>query len=271
LKKCADAADRNSVRQQTTIRDEAIREEKRVTIRTCGFAFTTTGRPCANHVGDDELYCRAGHPCATGLARRGDGIGRPAIHDSTSVGITVDDAAVTHRGRRAMKLLARSLAHEDAEADGICADRVLADPAIALALLGSPDAAPAARDAVVQRFGLVGAFLVVGQEDRWHRRLAIVSGDAEAASAGDDVSMHLERLVKHFADIDVRTLSTLLSEIDRAESPGPDEDDDDVAVARHRFHAAYAVAARDGSELSHHEYMESLNEVLNMTRPAVAS
>jgi hypothetical protein len=37
------------------------------------------------------------------------------------------------------------------------------------------------------------------------------------------------------------------------------------------MHAAYAVAARDGSDLSHQEYMESLNEVLKMTRPAVAS
>jgi len=251
------------VRQQTT-----IREEKRVTIRTCGFAFTTTGRPCANHVGDDELYCRAGHPCATGLVHRGhvDAGGWAARHGGTSLDVSLD-SAVSHRGRRAMKLLARSLAHEDAEADGVCADRVLADPAIALALLGSPDAAPAARDAVVQRFGLVGAFLVVGHEDRWHRRLAVVSGDPEA-TAGDEVSVYLERLVKHFAHLDVHKMATLLNDIDCAENGVPD---DDVAVARHRLHAAYAVAARDGTEVSHHEYMESLNEVLSMTRPAVAS
>jgi hypothetical protein len=43
---------------------------------------------------------------------------------------------------------------------------------------------------------------------------------------------------------------------------------DRVAASRHRLHAAYAVAARDGSEVSHHQYMESLNEVLRLTRPA---
>ena len=46
---------------------------------------------------------------------------------------------------------------------------------------------------------------------------------------------------------------------------------DQVSVARHRLHAAYAVAARDGNDDTHHRYMESLNEVLKMTRPAVAS
>jgi hypothetical protein len=264
LKKFAVFADRNSVRQQAT-----IREEKRVTIRTCGFAFTTTGRPCANHVGDDELYCRAGHPCATGMAhldhvRPNAGLAR----HGHPLGLGLEQATISHRARRAMKLLARSLAHEDAEADGMCADRVLADPAIALALLGSPDAAPEARDAVVQRFGLVGAFLVVGHEDRWQRRLAVVTGDAGATIPGDEVSAYLERLIKHFAHLDVAKLATILNDIDCAENGVPD---DEVAVARHRLHAAYAVAARDGSDVSHHEYMESLNEVLSMTRPAVAS
>lgn len=251
-------------------RQTAIREEKRVTIRTCGFAFTTTGRPCANHVGDDELYCRAGHPCAAGMAHLGhlDVGGFATRPGRPSLGVTRDHDSISHRGRRAMKLLARSLAHEDAEADGICADRVLADPAIALALLGSPDVAPAARDAVVQRFGLVGAFLVVGHEDRWRHRLAVVSGDPDATAPGDPVSVYLEKLVKQFAHLDVAKLATLLNDIDCVENGFPD---DDVAVARHRLHAAYAVAARDGSERSHHEYMESLNEVLRMTRPAVAS
>jgi len=252
------------VRRQVT-----ITEEKRVTIRTCGFAFTTTGRPCANHVGDDELYCRAGHPCATGMAHLGHvGVTVGVARHGRPSGIGVEQETISHRGRRAMKLLGRSLAHEDAEADGICADRVLADPAIALALLGSPEAAPEARDAVVQRFGLVGAFLVVGHEDRWQRRLAVVSGDAAVSMPGDVVSVYLERLIKHFAHLDVHKMATLLNDIDCAENGVPD---DAVAVARHRLHAAYAVAARDGSDVSHHEYMESLNEVLSMTRPAVAS
>lgn len=172
-----------------------------------------------------------------------------------------------HR-RRAAELLARSLSHDDAEADGLCADRVLADPAMALALLGSPDAVPAARDAVVQRFGLVGALLVVGHEDRWRRRLAAVAGDADNPSPGGAVSGHLERLVKQFSHLDARRLQALLSDIDRAESATTQ---DRVVAARHRLHATYAVAARDGSDRSHHEYMEALNEVLRMTRPAVAS
>jgi len=251
------------VRQQSTIRNH-----KEVTIRTCGFAFTTTGRPCANHVTDDDLYCRAGHPCTTTTTRRAH-IGRWAAHHGHVFAPGTGTAApVPDRRRRASLLLARALSHEDAEADGVCADRLLADPAVALALLGSPDTAPEARDAVVQRFGLVGALLVVAHEDRWQRHLAVLSGDAATRSAGDEVAGHLERLVKHFAHLDAQGLELLLSDIDCAESGMPT---DQVAAARHRLHAAYAVAARDGSEVSHHEYMDSLNEVLKMTRPAVAS
>jgi hypothetical protein len=161
-------------------------------------------------------------------------------------------------------LLARALSHEDAEADGVYADRLLADPVVALALLGSPDAAPEARDAVVQHFGLVGALLVVAHEDRWQRHLGVLSGDA-ATSEGDEVAGYLERLVTNFAHLDARGLEALLRDIDGAESGTPV---DRVAASRHRLHAAYAVAARDGSEVSHHQYMESLNEVLRLTRPA---
>ncbi len=164
--------------------------------------------------------------------------------------------------------MVRSLSHEDAEADGVCADRLLADPAIALALLGSPDAAPEARDAVIQRFGLVGALLVVAHEDRWQRRLAVLSADAGTVSSGDEAARNLERLVKSFPHIDAPGLEALLRDIDRAEGAPVD---DQVSVVRHRLHAAYAVAARDGNDATHHRYMESLNEVLKMTRPAVAS
>lgn len=180
----------------------------------------------------------------------------------------VPELATPDRRRRAELMLARSLSHEDAEADGMCGDRVLADPVVALALLGSPQADPAARDAVVQRFGLVGALLVVAYEDRWRRHLDVLAGEAETNSAGDEVSRQLERLLKHFGHIDSRRLEAVLGAIDRAEGATPA---DRVAAARHRLHAAYAVAARDGSDLSHQEYMESLNEVLKMTRPAVAS
>jgi hypothetical protein len=246
-----------------------MRNEKHIAMRTCGFAFTTTGRPCANHVSEDDLFCRAGHPCTATTMHRAH-IGRWAAHHGhvPPLGSGSSAPAGPDRLHRASLLLARALSHEDAEADGVCADSLLADPAVALALLGSPDTAPEARDAVVQRFGLVGALLVVAHEDRWQRHLAVLSGDAETTSAPDEVAAHLERLVKHFPHLDALGLEMLLNDLDRAESGMPT---DQVAAARHRLHAAYAVAARDGSEVSHHEYMDSLNEVLKMTRPAVAS
>jgi hypothetical protein len=238
-------------------------------MRTCGFAFTTTGRPCAHHVTDDDICCRAGHPLTTGRARLGH-LGRWSPHRGHvfPLGTDASETAVPDRRHRAALLLARSLSHEDAAADGVCADRLLADPAVALALLGSPDAAPEARDAVIQRFGLVGALLVVAHEDRWQRHLAVLSAAAETVPAGDEVARNLERLVKHFPHLDAGRLQALLAEIDRAEGGSSG---DPVAGVRHRLHATYAVAARDGSEVSHRQYMAALNEVLKATRPAVAS
>jgi hypothetical protein len=119
----------------------------------------------------------------------------------------------------------------------------------------------------VQRFGFVGALLVVAHEDRWQRHLAVLSADAETVSAGDE-ARNLERLVKDFPHLDARRLEALLRAIDRAEGGAAD---DPVAAVRHRLHATYAVAARDGSEVSHRQYMAALNDVLKTTRPAVAS
>jgi hypothetical protein len=253
-----------SVRRRTTVRDE-----NNATIKTCGFVFTTTGRPCANHVADKELYCRAGHPCANFPARRDvpPKAAAPRRH-VFPLSRTPSAALVPDRRRRAAVLLARALSHEDAEADGVWADKVLADHAVALALLGAPEADPAARDAVVQHFGLVGALLVVAHEDRWRRHLAVLSGDAGSLSAADAVSGHLERLVKSFPHLDVGKLEALMSDIDRSESGCRA---DRATAVRRRLHAAYAVAARDGSDVSHHVYMDALNEVLKMTRPALAA
>ena len=249
------------MRQTTSLRDGAPGP-----LRPCGFAFTTTGRPCAHLVAEGELYCRAGHPCGTRPWR--DVLSRRARRPTLAVA-RQKKAAPPDRTRRAAELFARSLAHNDAEADGICADRILADPDVALTFLGSPDAAPAARDAVVQRFGLVGALLVVGHEDRLRTHLAALSEPAdETAEAEETLSANLERLVRHFSELDAPRLAALLDAIDRAETGRPT---DPLVAARHRLHATYAVAARDGSEASHHEYMASLNEVLRMTRPAVAS
>jgi hypothetical protein len=179
-----------------------------------------------------------------------------------------DASAGPDRGRRAAELLARALAHDDAETDGVSADQFLVDPVVAVALLGSPGASPAARDAVVQRFGLVGALLVVGYEDRWCRRLSVLSGAGETVGAGDVTGRLVERLVRHFFDLDVRRLETLLHEIDRSEHRGAMSG---AVAARCRLHATYAIAARDGDDASHHAYMAALDRVLNMTRPALAS
>ena len=259
LKKRAEAAESTGVRQTTSLRDDTPGP-----LRPCGFAFTTTGRPCAHLVAEDELFCRAGHPCAPGRTRA-------TIPGASSPAVTVRrrrSASAPDRTQRAADLLARSLSHDDAAAEGIRAEKILGDPDVALTFLGSPDAAPAARDAVVQRFGLVGALLVVGYEDRLRRHLADLSdGAAHDAPVGPADSANLERLVRHFFDLDSAGLAALLDAIDRAETGRPT---DALCAARHRLHAAYAVAARDGSDVSHHEYMASLNEVLRMTRPAVA-
>jgi hypothetical protein len=261
LKKPPTAADAVIVRRQTPT---AVSGETS-NIRTCGFTLTTTGRPCANHVGADVMSCRAGHPCPV-VPDRGDGA--TGGHRQQTRRRRGETPAGPDRGRRAAELLARSLMHDDAEVDGLCADQVLADPVMALALLGSPDAAPAARDAVVQRFGLIGALLVVGYEDRWCRRLSIVSGAGEPAAVGDEVGRHVDRLVRQFADIDARSLESLLSEIDRAEGRATSGV---TAKARCRLHATYAIAARDGDGASHHAYMEALDRVLSTTRRSVAS
>jgi hypothetical protein len=255
------------VRQRTSIRDDPPGA-----LRPCGFAFTTTGRPCAHLVAEGELYCRAGHPCPprppAGVATRHAARPHPTLSPPTR---PRGDRSVSgpDRIRRAAELLARSLSHDDAEADGIVAERILADPEVALTFLGSHDAAPAARDAVVQRFGLVGALLVVGHEDRLRRHLAALAAGAESSPVpeADRISANLERLVRHFPHLDARELASLLDDIDRVETGAPP---DALSSARHRLHAAYAVAARDSTDASHHEYMESLNEVLRMTRPAVA-
>jgi hypothetical protein len=228
----------------------------------CGYTATTTGRPCANYVGADVPSCRAGHPC---LALR-DGVMRIGPRND-SLRACREPQIGADRGRRAAELLGRALTHDDAQGDGVSADQVLADPVVALALLGSPVAASAARDAVVQRFGLVGALLVVGYEERWCRRVSVLAGGAESPVVGDVVGRCVERLVRHFVDLDCHRIEALLRDIDRAEGRATVG----AATARCRLHATYAVAARDGDDSSHHAYMEALDRVLLTTRPALAS
>jgi len=238
------------------------------TTRTCGFAFTTTGRPCANRVADGVPWCRAGHPrpdaggrdddLATALDRTGV---RPAQPRSSGA------RRSPNRNRRATELLRQAMAAEDAEQFGLRAEHVIADGSTALTLLGDPEASPAARAAVVQRFGRIGALLVLGYEDRWARRRRLAgSGATPAAPAA--AGQPVERIVRDFARLDARHLYHLLAELDREDGLAVG----DTGADAHRWlHATYAVAARDGTPGAHHAYMRALDDVMRLARPLLAS
>jgi len=192
------------------------------------------------------------------------------------------------------------MASEDADEVGLRAEHVLADGGTALALLGGEDASPAARAAVVQRFGRVGALLVLGYEERGRAQHlgplnplpnaspngshngshnGSPNGSSNASPNGshnghreaeqlDDGKGHIERLVRDFADLDALGLYRLLGEIDHDEGLGGDGD----GVDAHRWlHATYAVAARDGTPGAHRAYMRALDRVMRLVRPLVAS
>jgi hypothetical protein len=167
------------------------------------------------------------------------------------------------------------MASDDAERHGVRADHVLADVSTALTLLGGPVASPAARDAVVQRFGRVGALLVLGYEERGvlgyeehvrrpHTGLEDLHGDLDRSCPSD---RHIESLLQGFAHLDTRGLYELLCEIDREEGSAGD----DGADAHRWLDATYAVAARDGTFAAHRAYMHALDQVMRLVRPLVAS
>jgi hypothetical protein len=161
-----------------------------------------------------------------------------------------------------------AMASEDADEIGLRAESVLADAATAMALLGGPEASPAARAAVVQRFGRVGALLVLGYEDRGRTHVLVpfpVDGHVERPEGADP---HIESLVQDFADLDARGLYRLLCEIDEDEGFAGDIQ----GIDAHRWlHATYAVAARDGTPAAHRDYMSALDCVMRLVRPLVAS
>jgi hypothetical protein len=172
--------------------------------------------------------------------------------------------------RRATELIRQAMASEDADEVGLRAETVLADATTALALLGGPDASPAARAAVVQRFGRVGALLVLGYEERGRaRHLVPVNGNGWGARTGNaDADAHLETLVQLFHHLDARDLYGLLCEIDADEGFAGDLD----GIDAHRWlHATYAIAARDGTPGAHRAYMCALDRVMRLVRPLVAS
>jgi hypothetical protein len=161
--------------------------------------------------------------------------------------------------RAATGLLGQALASEDAEAGGLHADDVLAESESAVQLLGDPEAWPAARHAVVQRYGRVGALLVVGYEGRWHSR----RGLEHNANPPE-----LETLLDRFAELSGEELESLLAAIERAE--GLDPDDEEIA-ARRLLHATYAQAARDGTDAAHRAYMAALDAVMRQAARRLAS
>jgi len=257
-----------------------------MTTKTCGFVFTTTGRPCGNHVADGVPWCRAGHPCSStdfpddvveGAPDRSGASSPRARNDSKP-------SCSLSRTRRATELVRQAMASEDADEVGLRAEHVLADGWTALALLGGADASPAARAAVVQRFGRVGALLVLGYEEQGRaNHLGPVRGPATVAANStahgtanghraperlDDGKRPIEHLVRDFAELGALELYRLLCEIDDAEGFTADAD----GIDAHRWlHATYAVAARDGTPGAHRAYMSALDRVMRLVRPLVAS
>lgn len=162
-------------------------------------------------------------------------------------------------GDAATGLLGQALASDDAEAGGLRADDLLADPDSAVQLLGDPEAWPAARYAVVQRYGRVGALLVMGYEGRWHRRRGLRHPQNPP---------QLETLLDRFSELSAEELDDLLAGIERAEGV---DDADQAVAARRMLHATYAQAARDGTEAAHRAYMEALETVMRQAARALAS
>ena len=158
---------------------------------------------------------------------------------------------------RASGLLGQALAAEDAETVGPRADELLADPERAVSLLGAPDAWAVARHAVVQRYGRVGALLVVGFEER-HRARA--GGEAVAVP-------ELEELLDGFPSADAAGLDGILAALD-GEHP---DDVDEENTARRWLHATYAVAERDGTDEAHRAYMDALDRLLRLAGRRLAS
>jgi hypothetical protein len=170
--------------------------------------------------------------------------------------------------RRATELVRQAMASEDVEHLGLRADHVLGDIRAAAALLGAPDASPAARAAVVQRFGRVGALLVIGYEDRWRHAQRRDHGAATLDPVPTEGARAIETLVRDFPSMDAERVYDELCKIDRDELPVGR----DTGVDAHRWlDATYAVAARDGTTSAHRAYMCALDRVMRLVRPLVAS
>jgi hypothetical protein len=121
---------------------------------------------------------------------------------------------------------------------------------------------------VVQRFGRVGALLVLGYEERGRAQSVGPFNGSREPVGRDTPDPHIECLVQDFAHLDAIELYELLCEIDEDDGFARGADDLDA----HRWlHATYAVAARDGTRAAHRAYMYALDRVMRLVRPLVAS
>jgi hypothetical protein len=179
------------------------------------------------------------------------------------------EAGVKRIAGRASELITAALYADDAEAAGVHAAALLADTRRAIRVLGGPMSAPAARHAVIQRFGGVGALLVIACEE------ASAQAELAAGASGEPVpdeqqDLHhlLDRLLRGFGDMTPDQLDSLLVAI--AEADGA-VTDGEGASARRWLNVTYAIAARDGTDDAHRAYVHAFDRVLALTRPLVAS
>jgi hypothetical protein len=173
---------------------------------------------------------------------------------------------------------------DDAEAAGVDAVALLADPTRAVRVLGGASFAPAARHAVIQRFGGVGALIVVaceevalrdaarveehaGEEDSIEEDSVEEDGVSGVAEVGGTVQAHLVRLLDDFGQLGPAELDGLLEEVEAQDGSRRG----DEACARRWLNVTYAIAARDRTPEAHHAYVEALDRVLATKRSLVAS
>ena len=213
---------------------------------------------------------------------------RPSRVPAASGGL--DLSSLPDLNGRVASLLSEALRADDAEASGFDARDLVSDPGRAVGVLGGGES-PVARHAVVQRFGGVGALLVVACEECWRRLHAPDSSvdrdssdhrdssadrnssDHESSSddeAPDRLQADLRRLLDLFGDLGAEEMVELVGSIENAAcEPSVASGAVDTRVdddARRWLHVTYAVAARDGTDEAHRAYVSALDRVLALKR-----
>jgi hypothetical protein len=175
---------------------------------------------------------------------------------------------MTSINQRVAELLSAAMCAEDAEAQGMDARELVADPDRAVRLLGPPGPPQTARYAVVQRFGGVGALLVIACEQSYDRlHGSPVASDVAQTCPDDSLRDHLGHLLRDFSDLSPVEMDGLVERVEKVEAGSrPTES----TAARRWLHVTYAVAARDGTDEAHRAYVQALDGVLDETRALVA-